>query len=124
MAEILPTVTKMGLDPEAFCSIIRNSSGQSYGFDNFSPLVLDGNFIPGYAMKKAYKDMATMMELSGKYQIPLPVASAAMQTYQMALAQGLGDENKGAMVKVWENILGIAVRKKDKDDSETGPAGR
>jgi hypothetical protein len=27
--------------------------------------------------------------------------------YQMALAQGLGSENKGAMIKVWEKTLGV-----------------
>jgi hypothetical protein len=30
----------------------------------------------------------------------------------MALEQGLGEENKGAMIKVWEKILGVQVRKK------------
>ena len=30
----------------------------------------------------------------------------------MALAQGLGNENKGAMIKVWEKVLGVEVRKK------------
>jgi hypothetical protein len=32
-----------------------------------------------------------------------------MHTYQLALAEGLGDENKGAMIKVWEKILGVKV---------------
>ena len=27
--------------------------------------------------------------------------------YQMALAQGLGSENKGAMIKVWKKTLGV-----------------
>jgi hypothetical protein len=30
-----------------------------------------------------------------------------MQTYQMALTQGLGGENKGAMIKVWEKALDV-----------------
>ena len=47
------------------------------------------------------------MEISNEYQIPLPVTSATMQTYQMALAQGLGGENKGAMIKVWEKALDV-----------------
>ena len=63
-------------------------------------------------MLSAYKDMATIMELSNMNRIPLPVTSATMQTYQMALAQGLGGENKGAMTKVWEKTLGVKVRKK------------
>ena len=112
MAEILPMATKMGLDPEKICSVVRTGTGQSYGFDFFSPLVLDDNFTPGYPMKSAYKDMATVMEISNEYQIPLPVTSATMQTYQIALAQGLGGENKGAMIKVWEKALGVKVRKR------------
>ncbi len=35
-----------------------------------------------------------------------------LQTYQMALGQGFGSENKGAMTKVWENLLKVEVKKK------------
>jgi 3-hydroxyisobutyrate dehydrogenase-like beta-hydroxyacid dehydrogenase len=116
MAEILPMALKLGLDPEKICSVVSNSSGQSYGFDNFSPLVLERNFGPGYPMKSAYKDMATIMELSNTYQIPLSVTAATMHTYQTALALGLGDENKGAMIKVWEKLLGVTVEKNEKKE--------
>jgi len=37
-----------------------------------------------------------------------------MNTYQIALCQGLGGENKGAMVKVWEKALGVTVSRKEK----------
>jgi 3-hydroxyisobutyrate dehydrogenase-like beta-hydroxyacid dehydrogenase len=56
--------------------------------------------------------MISAAEISSNKKIPLPVFTAAMQTYQMALAQGLGNENKGAMIKVWERILGVEVRKR------------
>lgn len=112
MAEILPMAIKMGLDPEKICSVVSTGTGQSCGFDFFSPLILDDNFTPGYPMKSAYKDMATVMEIANKYRIPLPVTSATMQTYQMALAQGLGYKNKGAMIKVWEKALDVKVRRK------------
>ena len=111
MAEILPMAAKLGLDPERISSVVRTGTGQSYGFDAFSTLILDGKFEPGYPLISAYKDMAAIMELSNKNRIPLPVTTATMQTYQMALAQGLGNENKGAMIKVWEKILGVEVRK-------------
>ncbi|MBW2370616.1 MAG: NAD-binding protein, partial [Deltaproteobacteria bacterium] len=77
----------------------------------FSKLVLDDNFEIGYPLKNAYKDMDTVMALVSKNKIPLPVTAAAMQTYQMALQEGYGDENKGAMIKVWENLLRVSVRK-------------
>jgi len=114
MAEILPMAMKMGLDPEKLCSLVRKGSGQSYGFDVFSSLVLDRNFTSGYPMKSAYKDFRNAIELASEQQIPLPVTLAAMNTYQMALCQGLGTENKGAMIKVWEKTLGVTVVKKEK----------
>jgi hypothetical protein len=46
-----------------------------------------------------------------------------MVTYQMALDQGLGRENKGAMIKVWEKVLGVQVRKKAKS-GEPGAKGK
>lgn len=109
MAEILPMAAKMGIAPEALCSIVMKSSGQSYGFDFFAPLILKRNFEPGYPLTSAYKDMANLMKMSTQYQIPLPVTSATMQTYQMALALGHGEDNKGAMIKVWEKMLGVLV---------------
>ena len=56
-----------------------------------------------------------MEEIAGSHHIPLPVASGAMRTYRMALERGLGGENKAAMVKVWESILGVEVRRPDED---------
>ena len=110
MAEVLPMAAKMGLDSEKICSVVSSGTGQSYGFDFFSPLILQRNFTPGYPMQSAYKDMATIMEIANQQQIPLPVTTATMQTYQMALAQNLGAENKGAMIKVWESLLGVEVK--------------
>ena len=112
MAEILPLAARMGLDPEKVCSVVRTGTGQSYGFDFFAPLVLDRNFMPGYPMESAYKDMSTVMEISSTYKLPIPVTAAAVHTYQMALAEGLGGENKGAMTKVWEKIMGVKVTSK------------
>jgi 3-hydroxyisobutyrate dehydrogenase-like beta-hydroxyacid dehydrogenase len=112
LAEILPLAAKMGLDPEQVIAVARKGTGQSFALDNFGPLILEGNFGPGYPLEDAYKDMVHAVQISSAHRIPLPVTSATMATYQMALDQGLGKENKGAMVKVWERVLGVEVRKK------------
>jgi len=56
--------------------------------------------------------MICAAEVSAKEKIPLPVFQGAMQTYQLALAQGLGNECKGAMIEVWEKELRVEVRKR------------
>lgn len=112
LAEILPLAVKMGLDPEQVVAVARKGTGQSFALDNFGPLILEGNFGPGYPLEDAYKDMVHALEISSTHRIPLPVTAATMTTYQMALDQGLGRENKGAMIKVWEKVLGVEVRGK------------
>jgi 3-hydroxyisobutyrate dehydrogenase-like beta-hydroxyacid dehydrogenase len=111
LAEILPLAVKVGLEPEQVVAVARKGTGQSFALDNFGPLILEGNFGPGYPLEDAYKDMVHAVEISSAHRIPLPVTAATMATYQMALDQGLGRENKGAMIKVWEKVLGVEVRK-------------
>jgi 3-hydroxyisobutyrate dehydrogenase-like beta-hydroxyacid dehydrogenase len=112
MAEILPMAVKLGLDPEAVCQVVTTGTGRTFALEFFTPHILENNFKPGYPLISAYKDMESAAEISSQTKIPLPVFAAAMQTYQLALAQGLGKENKGAMIKVWEKVLGVEVRKR------------
>jgi 3-hydroxyisobutyrate dehydrogenase-like beta-hydroxyacid dehydrogenase len=112
LAELLPMAVKMGLDAEQTFDVIRTGTGRCFAVENFASLILDGNFGPGYPLEDAYKDMIHAYEISSIHQIPLPVTAATMGTYQMALNQGLGKENKGAMIKVWENVLGVEVRRR------------
>jgi 3-hydroxyisobutyrate dehydrogenase-like beta-hydroxyacid dehydrogenase len=111
-AEILPMAVKMGLDPEAVYKVVTTSTGRTFAFEFFTPYILDNDFTHGYPLIKAYKDMISAAEISAREKIPLPVFAGAMQTYQLALAQGHGNECKGAMIKVWEKALGVEVRKK------------
>lgn len=112
MAEILPMAVKLGLDPEAVCRVVTTGTGQSFALEFFTPYILNNDFKPGYSLIEAYKDMISAAEISSQEKIPLPVFFVAMQTYQLALAGGFGDENKGAMIKVWEKALGVKVRRK------------
>ncbi len=112
IAELLPLAVKMGLDPEQTITVARTGTGQCFALENFAPLILKRDFGPGYPMADAYKDMVHIAEISSHNRIPLPVTAAATMTYQMALDQGLGRENKGAMIKVWEKLLGVEVKGK------------
>ena len=112
MAEVLPMAVKLGLDPESVCRVVTTSTGQTFALSYFTPYILKNDFRPGYPMIKAYKDMVSAAEISSQEKIPLPVFHAALQTYQLALLEGYGMENKGAMIKVWEKALGVEFREK------------
>ena len=114
LAEVLPMAVKLGLDPEKVAEVVNAGSGQSFASKFFIPNMLEDSFNRSYSLNNAYKDMANAAEISAHYKIPLPMVHTAMTTYQKALSLGLGAEDKGAMIKVFEKKLGVAFRKKRK----------
>lgn len=114
IAEVLPMAAKMGLDPEKVTQVITTGTGRSFAAEFFTPLILEGRFDQGYPLKSAYKDMISAAEICAHQKIPLPLVQAATTTYQMALADGHGEEGKGAMIKVFERILDVKFRKENK----------
>ena len=112
IAEILPMATKLGLDPEKITEVVTTGTGRSFAAEFFTPHILEESFDHGYPLENAYKDMISAAELSAHSRIPLPLTQAAACTYQMALAEGYGKEDKGAMIKVFERLLGVKFRKR------------
>jgi 3-hydroxyisobutyrate dehydrogenase-like beta-hydroxyacid dehydrogenase len=112
LAEVLPMAVKLGLDAETIARVISNGSGQSFASDIFLPNILEDRFDKGYPLELAYKDMRHAMEVSDQKKIPLPMIRTAAETYQKALDSGWGQEDKGAMIKVFESALGVKFRKK------------
>ena len=114
LAEVLPMAVKLGLDPEKIAEVINAGSGQSFASQFFIPNILEGAFDRSYSLDNAHKDMAHVAEISAHYKIPLPMIQTAITTYKKALSMGLGAEDKGAMIKVFEDKLGVTFRKKQK----------
>jgi len=110
LAEILPMAVKMGLDPESVAEVVNSGTGRSYASEFFLPRILAGGFGEGYPMKAAYKDLISAAEISVNLGIPLPVLAAATATYQQALLRGYGNQNKGGMIQVFEELLGVRFR--------------
>jgi 3-hydroxyisobutyrate dehydrogenase-like beta-hydroxyacid dehydrogenase len=111
LAEILPMAMKMGLDPEKVASVVNSGTGRSYASEFFIPRVLEENFADGYPMKSAYKDLVSAAEIGAGLCIPMPVLAAATVTYQLALLRGHGGKDKGGMIQVFEELLGVRFRK-------------
>ena len=68
-------------------------------------------------MAVADKDLVAGASLSARLGVPLPVLAAATATYQTALRRGRGGEDKGAMIRVFEDLLDVRFR-------AAGPGGR
>jgi 3-hydroxyisobutyrate dehydrogenase-like beta-hydroxyacid dehydrogenase len=111
IAEMLPIAAKMGLDCAKVGEIVNSGTGKSYASEFFIPQILDGKFDTGYPLDAAYKDLVSAAELGAKLRIPMPVLAASTASYQMALLKGYGALNKGGIIKVFEDLLGVEFRR-------------
>ncbi len=110
LAEVFPLAVKLGLDPKDVGTVINSGTGRSFASEFFISRILEDNFTDGYSLKNAYKDLVSGSELSAEMCIPLPVMHAATTTYQMAILEGHGNLDKGAMICVFEKLLGVMCR--------------
>jgi len=110
LGEVLPMAAKMCLDCDLVGAVINSGTGRSYASEFFIPRILRGHFGDGYPMAHAYKDLVSGAELGADLCIPMPVLAAATATYQAALLRGHGAKDKGAMVRVFEELLGVQYR--------------
>lgn len=110
IAEVLPMAVKLGIDPEKIGKIVNSGTGKSYASEFFIPRILRNHFTDGYPLRHAYKDLVSGATLGANMNVPMPVLAAATATYQMALLRGHGKLDKGAMIKVYEELLGVEFR--------------
>jgi len=110
IAEVLPLALKLGLDPQMVADVVNNGTGRSFASEFFIPNILNNKFEDGYPMAAAYKDLISGAEISAQHCIPTPVLAAATSTYQQALLAGHGDKDKGGMICLFEDLLGVKFR--------------
>ena len=122
IAELMPLVARLGLDPDLVESVVNSGTGRSYASEFFLPRILKGSFQDGYPMGHAYKDLVSGAMISTAQRHPMPVLAAATTTYQMALREGLGHLDKGAMIQPYERIAGARFRSDVKKEDSHGPA--
>jgi len=99
---------KAGLDPQQMFETISGATGNSVAFQYSAPRILKREF-DGIRMDITYKDVELQTQLAKSLGMPMFMANAALQVYQMARAQGLGDKDGVAVVQMYEQWTGVAV---------------
>jgi 3-hydroxyisobutyrate dehydrogenase len=108
IAEALALGAKAGLDPKQMVEVISNTTGNSVAFQYSAPRILARDFA-GIRMDITYKDIELQSQLAKELKMPMFMANTAQQVYQMARAEGLGNEDGTAVVKVYERFTGVQV---------------
>lgn len=106
--EALALGAKAGLDPAQMVEIIGKTTGNSAAFQYAAPKILARQF-DGIRMDITYKDVELQAGLAKSLGMPMFMAQAALQVYQMGKAMGLGSKDAVACVQLYEGWTGVEV---------------
>jgi 3-hydroxyisobutyrate dehydrogenase-like beta-hydroxyacid dehydrogenase len=104
--------TKGGMDPKLMLEILDNSAAKSGLINYKAPFVFSRNFTTNFSVKWMHKDIGLMLDSGKDLEVPLPLTSLTRQMFQMAIAEGHGDEDICSTIKVLEDMTGIQVTPK------------
>lgn len=111
MSEALVLATKAGVAPELVYQAIRGGLAGSTVLDAKAPLVLDRKFKPGFRINLHIKDLTNALETAGEMGVPLPLTANVLQMMQALRVDGMGDADHGALVRHYENMAKVEVKR-------------
>ena len=109
VAEAMALGTKAGLDPQAMYDVITVSTGNSDSFRAAVPRYLSGDFSPGGTIDISYKDQELETAFAKALGVPMFMAAASQQVYQMARAAGFNKNDGSVLIKLYEDMIGVQL---------------
>jgi len=111
MSEAMVLATKAGVDPERVFQAIRGGLAGSTVLNAKMPLVLDGNFKPGFRIELHIKDLANALDTAHEIGVPVPLTSGVMEIMQALKVDGKGSNDHGGIIQFYEKIAKAEVRR-------------
>lgn len=109
VAEALTFSKKCGADPALVYEAIRGGLAGSTVLDAKAPMMLSGNFCPGFRISLHIKDLTNALNAAHSVTSPVPLTGQLMEMMQALKAEGLEQEDHSALLKYYEKIGGIKI---------------
>jgi len=113
MAEALVLGAKAGVDPAIVVQVLSGGYAQSRVMDVRGPRIIKGDFAPGFRSRFHYKDLNIIRETARSYGCSLPAAALAHELFSAMQANGWGDLDHSAVIKVIEQLSNVEARTGD-----------
>jgi 3-hydroxyisobutyrate dehydrogenase len=98
MAETIALTEALGLDPQLFLEAIDDGPlGSPYAVAK-ARAALAGEFVPGFALRLAFKDVGLVLDAARQRDLELPITEAIARRWQEAIADGHADEDVAAVI--------------------------
>lgn len=112
LSEALVLATKAGVDPELVFNAIRGGLAGSTVMEAKAPMILAGNFKPGFKIDLHIKDLANAIETGHDVGVPLPLTSSVMEILQALKVDGKGQNDHSGIAMYYEKMAKVEARKK------------
>ena len=110
VSEAFMLSTKAWVDPEKVFHAIRGGLAGSTVMNAKIPMIMEGNFKPGFKVDLHIKDLNNALETGHSVGAPLPMTSAVMEMLQVLHANGSGADDHSAIAKYYEKLADLEIR--------------
>ncbi|MGI6031339.1 MAG: 2-hydroxy-3-oxopropionate reductase [Eubacteriales bacterium] len=111
LAEAMMLAKKAGVDPQLVFEAIKGGLAGSTVMNAKAPMILDGNFKPGFKIDLHIKDLNNALETGHGVGSPLPLTAAVMEMFQTLHADGCGMDDHSALAKYYAKVSGEKIGK-------------
>jgi 2-hydroxy-3-oxopropionate reductase len=111
VSEAFVLATKAGVDPVKVFDAIKGGLAGSTVMNAKVPMILDGNFKPGFRIELHIKDLQNALDTGHNLNVPLPLTANVMETLQALKTDGMAANDHSAIVRFYEKLAHIEVRK-------------
>ncbi len=109
LAEALTLVKKAGVDPARVFDAIKGGLAGSTVMNAKAPMMLAGEYKPGFRIDLHIKDLANALETGHEISSPLPLTASVMEMFQALRVDGAGQDDHSALAKYYEKISGESI---------------
>jgi 3-hydroxyisobutyrate dehydrogenase len=112
MAEVFTMGVKAGVEPMALWQAVRKgASGRRGPFEGLAEHLLPGKFDPpDFALRLARKDVDLAVGVGREYDVPMKMATIALQELTEALNRGWAERDSRVAMLLQEERAGVEVR--------------
>ena len=110
MGEAFAFAKKAGLDPKTLFAAIRGGAAQSAVLDAKAPKLLARDFSASARIAVHLKDINNAMEAAARLGVELPLSGIVKEQMDWMDAHGMIDEDQCALVKYYEDAMGVEIQ--------------
>ncbi len=110
VSEALVLVRKAGLDPNDVFEAIRGGLAGSNVLNAKAPMMIAGNFDPGFRIRLHQKDLNNALLTGKELGVPLPVTALVQQMIGALVVGGKGDQDHSAIATFIEDMAATKIQ--------------